>query len=209
MNPNTQPKINSKAFNCPYCGAFSNQEWSHAMYKNKIGILSIENMCLARCVHCNQFSIWVNDSIVYPLSSIAPIACSDMPDDVKDDFNEARDILAISPRGATALLRLAIQKLCKHLGGKGENINIDISNLVKNGLQPKIQQALDSVRVIGNNAVHPGQIDIKDDVEIAYKLFGFINVICDNQITQPKAINDFYEMKIPSNVKEAITRRDE
>lgn len=209
MNPNTQPKLNSPAFSCPYCGVFSKQEWCPAKFTNRIGTYTIEKNRLAKCVHCNQYSIWVNDSMVYPLSSIAPTACPDMPDDVKDDFNEARDILAISPRGATALLRLAIQKLCKHLGGKGENINDDISNLVKNGIQLKIQQALDSVRVIGNNAVHPGQIDLKNDFETAYKLFGFINVICENQITQPNAINEFYEMKIPTNVKEAISKRDE
>jgi hypothetical protein len=114
----------------------------------------------------------------------------------------------LSPRGAAALLRLAIQKLCKHLGGTGENINSDIANLVKNGLPAKLQQALDSVRVIGNNAVHPGQIDLKDDVDTAHKLFAFINIICDNQITQPKQISEFYEEKIPDNLKDAIAKRD-
>ena len=94
-----------------------------------------------------------------------------MPDDIKLDYNEARTILGRSPRGAAALLRLAIQKLCKHLGQSGANINGDIKALVAAGLPPKVQEALDTVRVIGNESVHPGQIDIRDDVETAIKLF--------------------------------------
>ena len=116
--------------------------------------------------------------------------------------------MTTSPRGAAALLRLAIQKLCKYLGESGENINIDIKELVKKGLPQKLQQALDSLRVIGNNAVHPGQIDIKDDIDTAHKLFVFINVICDNQITQPKTIDEFYKTKIPENLRNAIDKRD-
>jgi hypothetical protein len=131
-----------------------------------------------------------------------------MPDDVRQDYEEARNISMISPRGAAALLRLAIQKLCKHLGQSGENINADIANLVKDGLSVKLQQALDSVRVVGNNAVHPGQIDLKDDIEIANKLFVFVNIICDNQISQVKQIGEFYDVTIPDNLKQAIEKRD-
>ena len=132
----------------------------------------------------------------------------DMPADVKSDFEEARSILMFSPRGAAALLRLSIQKLCKNLGESGDNINNDIANLVQKGLPEKLQKALDSVRVIGNNAVHPGIIDLKDDIELAHKLFGFVNIICDVMITQPKLIDEVYDLRIPDNMKKAISKRD-
>ena len=71
----------------------------------------------------------------------------------------------------------------------------------------EIQQMLDSVRVIGNNAVHPGQIDIKDNKELALSLLNFINLIVDNRITQPKKILDIYNL-LPESYRNSIERRD-
>lgn len=124
-----------------------------------------------------------------------------MLEDVKFDYLEARSILSTSPRGASALLRLAIQKLCKHLGEKESNLNSDISQLVQRGLPVKLQQAHDSVRVIGNFSVHLGQLDLRDDVDKANKLFVFINVIVENQISQPKLIYQFYNSKVLENLE--------
>lgn len=210
MNPYTPPTNGASAFNCPLCGAFSEQTWFIAGLFDKIGNYQgqLNSIFLVNCRHCNKHSIWVNGKLVYPFSGTAPLPNADMPEDVLFDYEEARNVLSISPRGAAALLRLAIQRLCKHLGESGENINSDIGNLVKKGLPVKLQQALDSVRVIGNNAVHPGQIDLTDDIETANKLFVFVNIICDNQISQPKQIDDFYQTKIPHNLKEAIIKRD-
>ncbi len=130
-----------------------------------------------------------------------------MPEDVKEDYEEARLVVEVSPRSAAALLRLALQKLMKHLGESGKNLNDDIANLVKKGLPEKIQKALDAVRVIGNNAVHPGELDLRDDKETALALFDLLNMIVEVMITQPKKVNEIYD-KLPKGAKEAIEKRD-
>ena len=119
----------------------------------------------------------------------------------------ATEILEKSPRAAAALLRLAIQKLCRQLGEKGKDLNEDIGELVKKGLPVKIQKALDIVRVIGNESVHPGQINLDDNNETAHRLFELINLIANTMITQPKEIDNIYNT-LPKEKLKSITERD-
>jgi len=145
--------------------------------------------------------------MVYPnFAGIEP-ANSDLIPEIQNDYQEAAEILQRSPRGAAALLRLAIQKLCVQLGEKGIDLNTDIGNLVKKGLPQKVQQSLDTLRVIGNQAVHPGQIELKDDVETASALFRLVNFIAEKLVTEPKEIEEIYQ-KIPDGKKEQIAKRD-
>ena len=130
-----------------------------------------------------------------------------MPEEIKVDNIEARNICNLSPREAGALLRLAIQKLCKHLGESGENINTDIGSLVVKGLLIKIQQALDVVWVTGNNCVHPGELAVEDNTEIVSSLFGLINLIIDNRIAEPNRISAMYS-GLPENALRGIEKRD-
>ena len=129
-----------------------------------------------------------------------------MPLDARAIYEEAASIAAESPRAAAALLRLAVQQLCVHFGGEGRNINEDIGKLVEAGLPAKVQRALDVVRVIGNNAVHPGQISV-DDPEVAGQLFRLCNVIVESMITVPKEVDAMYE-SLPSTSRDAIEKRD-
>jgi Domain of unknown function (DUF4145) len=126
---------------------------------------------------------------------------------VRRDYEEASTILDVSPRGAAALLRLAVQKLCKELDESGENLNADIASLVRKGLDVRVQKALDAVRVIGNNAVHPGQIDLRDDRATAETLFSLVNLICEKMITEPKHVDEVYA-RLPEAARKAIEQRD-
>ncbi len=197
----TPPKYNSSSFHCPFCNVFANQSWNSPNYE-----LTFLQTCF--CAHCKKLSVWAYQKMVFPNSSSVSSPNPDLPENIKEIYLEAASILQKSPRGAAALLRLGIQELCKHLGEKGKNINQDIGSLVKKGLDKKIQQALDIVRVVGNNALHPGQIEIKDNDEVAKNLFGLVNIISEEMITRPKNIDAAYSKLIPESTKEAIKKRD-
>jgi hypothetical protein len=153
---------------------------------------NLNNVSVSHCYNCEEVAIWIYEQLVWPRRGEAPLPNPDLPNDVRADYDEASTILDLSPRGAAALLRLTIQKLCVHLGEAGKNINDDIATLVKKGLDVRIQQALDVVRVIGNNAVHPGQIELRDDRATAEKLFALVNLIAERMISEPKHVEAMF-----------------
>ncbi len=142
----------------------------------------------------------------FPDTGTAPPPNLEMPESIKGLYAEAAGIQSKSPRGAAALLRLAIQHLCIELGEKGKNIDDDIAELVKKGLPVIVQQSLDVVRVTGNHAVHPGQIDT-DDPKVVIQLFDLLNVIVEYMIALPKKVSGIYT-GLPAKALEAIKKRD-
>jgi len=157
QQPYTPPAPNSSAFHCPHCSAFAEQQWFRSglcdlQTNNNRG--PVNDFLVNICNHCKKPSYWHKDKMIYPNTVTAPMPNSDLSEDIKKDYEEARQVLNVSPKSSAALLRLVIQKICIHLGEKGKDLNKDISNLVKNGLSTKIQKALDVVRVIGNGSVH-------------------------------------------------------
>jgi Domain of unknown function (DUF4145) len=167
----------------------------------------VHNLHLSQCYSCGKWALWLHDKLLYPAPRLHVECNTDIPDEIRADFDEAREIFFLSPRGAAALLRLAVQKLCAVLGEPGKNINDDIASLVKKGLSVQVQQALDIVRVIGNDAVHPGQIDLNDDSATAESLFELLNIIIEETISEPKRLQAMYD-KLPQSKRDAIAKRD-
>jgi hypothetical protein len=202
------PSLNNKQFHCIHCGVFASQHWFHFKYIDSNGYTNDrQDLKFCVCAHCSKWSYWHNDRMIVPSAAPVPPAHHDMPTECLEEYNEARDIVVRSPRAASALLRLAVQNLMIVLGEKGKNINDDIGDLVKKGLPIQVQQALDFCRVVGNNAVHPGEIDLTDTPEIAHNLFEMINFIVEDRIARPKHIQSLYE-KLPSGARDAIEKRD-
>ena len=206
--PYKAPTFDETSFNCPFCDAFSNQIWINVRsYPDSYDLHSMQAIKLCFCAHCKSYSIWNEEVMVYPDFSNVEPPNEDLDDAIKDDYKEAASILQKSPRGAAALLRLCVQKLCIQLGEPGKNIDSDIGSLVKKGLPVRIQQALDALRVIGNESVHPGTIDLRDDPAMAVALFKLLNKIAETMITEPREIQEIYD-KIPDSKKSAIDKRD-
>jgi hypothetical protein len=196
------PELRKRSFHCPHCNTFAHQNWKSI----SSDFSRVEEIMLSYCSYCNKYSIWYNDTMLFPSASGIQPPNEDLTEEIINDYLEAASIVNSSPRGSAALLRLALQKLCIELG---ENKNIDkaIGSLVTKGLSPTIQKALDIVRVVGNEAVHPGQIDFKDNKEVALKLFELINFIAHKMITEPKEIETLYET-LPEEKREFIETRD-
>lgn len=201
-----QPAIRKADFTCPHCSIHAAQYWMKLNHNTKEGVRD-SDYWVSSCNRCNNVAIWYNDKMVYPISKTAPNPNEDLPSEIKEDFEEARDIVERSPRAACALLRLCIEKICnEQIRGSGD-LNEKIKKLVGQGLDSRIQKSLDAVRVIGGEAIHPLTMDLKDNPNTAKSLFNIVNVIADWAYTQKKNIDSIYE-DLPSEKKEAINKRD-
>jgi hypothetical protein len=202
-----------------FCSVLTSMTWL-PLWTRPNGGFKLSEFQLCRCDHCGGNSLWLNTTedaqeeeapatgrLILPSTTAAPIAHADLPPECKVDFEEAREISSQSPRGAAALLRLCLQKLCIHLGGKGKKVDDDIGMLVKAGLDLKIQQAFDVVRVTGNHAVHPGEISLEENPDHVTVMFEMINLIVEELISRPKQIEERFK-SLPAGALEAILRRD-
>ena len=202
-----KPEINKSSFTCPHCHTLSQMDFAEQGFRQDFnGQYYRDSLYIARCLNCGNKIIWHNDNYIYP--EIQPLeANTDMPETILQLYNEAGSIYNKSPRAACALLRLAIDRLCNELGETDRDINKNIGVLVKRGLSVEIQKALDIVRVVGNKAVHPGQIEFDvDDADTATMLFQLINFIVDRMITEPKKCT-LYD-NLPESAKQSIELRD-
>jgi len=92
-------------------------------------------------------------------------------------------------------------------GRASKDLNTDIGSLVKKGLDARVQRALDVVRIVGNESVHPGTIDLRDDRATAIKLFSLVNLIAEKMITNERHVAEMYA-GLPTAKLEQIEKRD-
>ena len=196
------PKHDGHNFHCPHCNVLAYQRWVST---------NITNLDVAVCENCDEYSIWHDEKMIYPLVSTVPLPNEDMPQDVKEIYQEASNIESFSPRATAALLRVALEKLTDHLGEKQGNLNKRIGNLQKKGLPQKVIQSLDIVRITANEGgAHAGQIDLggEDNKDIVSKLFQLVNFVVEKTISDQKQIKEMFS-DLPEDKKQGIKNRDQ
>lgn len=231
MSKYIAPKFLFQSFTCPFCNCVSTMTWKELMLYQEIHPLitdgpltSFSGFVSALCHNhfCTNRTIWkvtkfadvTNDldqyqelpteaEMIYPTFGLAPPPAEDMPESARIDYNEAALIFKISPRSASALLRLATQKIfielekkhnIVHDESKKEHLDTIIKSFTNSGiLDQTLNEAANSLRLTGNNAVHPGKLELDHITEITTVLFEFINIIVYELISKPQKINDTYK----------------
>lgn len=209
------PSFRERSFTCIHCSTLTTMGWAQ-LIAEPYGQAYSTKFWLCQCTHCQGESVWMDgatlsstqrSNLIFPYDVSAQAAHECLPDACKPDFEEAREICGRSPRGAAALLRLCLQKLLGHIGGTGEHIDTDIKTLVARGLDAHVQQALDVIRVTGNNAVHPLEMNLEDDHDSVLVLFEMINFIVEERISRPLKTQDRFA-NLPEKARLAIEKRD-
>jgi hypothetical protein len=198
-----QAKLDRPSFCCPVCDAYAHQEWREVMRQNGHALPGWKS---STCASCDGHALWFEGDIVFPAARFGPPPVPDLPDSVRDVYREAQKVASISPRSAAALLRLALQLLVDQIQPGNENLNAKIGKISAAGVPEKLINAMDALRVIGNNAVHPGQISV-DDLQTVRSLFDLLNLLGELLVGEPSRVQRLYEM-LPPGAREAIERRD-
>lgn len=200
------PTVDSQSFHCPHCWVLTLQRWYDLYYDQHL--FGGRKKC--KCYSCNNYSVWFKGKMIFPSGSNIPMPHTDMPESVKEIYNEAREIASKSPRAAAALLRLALEKLTEEIWETDWNLNTRIGNLKKKWLPEKAIQALDIVRITANEwGSHLGQIDLtgSDNADLVNQLFFLLNFIVEHVITVNNQLDAMYAA-LPEDKKKGIENRD-
>jgi hypothetical protein len=109
---------------------------------------------------------------------VFPFRVAERPNLVAADFEEAAVILNKSPRGAAALIHLSIQTLMQETG---KHLDDKIASLVSKGLEVELQESMEALRALGNNELHSGYIDLKEDKATATRIFALLKMIVERR----------------------------
>jgi hypothetical protein len=191
---------------CPHCliSFHSSPRHKHLQADRSLSWGIIHEICPA----CREIIIWTaskpiekpydqevhyyqsdNLVLVHPLSRSRP-APSEVPPEIKRDFEESALIIDLSPKASAALSRRCLQAILERDAGvKHGNLNNEIDELLAKKILPShIAVNLDAVRIIGNFSAHPikstssGEIvDVEPDeaewnLEVIESLFDYYYV---------------------------------
>lgn len=179
VNDQRRPTFQGSPFTCPHCGVLATQSWTRLSAGNQ----QDSNLFRSTCRNCKNPAYWAWEQLVAPAVPLGPPPNEDLSGDLLEVYMEAREIAGRSPRAAAALLRLLVEKLIHSLdsdGHEGERLDIRVTRLRETSrIDVGTYEALEAVKVAGDNAVHAGQIDptAEDQAEVVVALFGIVNHI--------------------------------
>lgn len=200
--------FDKQTFTCPYCGR--QQAFSYANVGHSVNSFP-EGLCSKKALDSEKIDVYhiccSNDSCKRIIISgrflksgrqfdilpqyVHKIYPDYIPQQIRDDYAEAADIIELSPKAAATLFRRCLQGMIHDFWNiKDKNLYAEISQL-KNKVSASMWNALDGLRKIGNIGAH-----METDV----------NLIIDIDISEAKKLQKLIELLFD---KWYITRHDE
>lgn len=213
------PALNKDAFDCPQCGAFANQKWGFSYFAapgDNFTQAESRNgqWTYSKCARCREYSAWLDDQLIYPSTLVGPIASEDMPEDVREIYDESRRVAAVSRRAGAAMARATLELLVKQIDPDAparSSLAARLERIIPT-VDSSLGKLLTFVRHVGNTIHVPENADdavvmVLDPDQTAGMslIFQAINGLVDEKITRPRLANEAYEM-VPEEVRDRVER---
>ena len=161
---------------CPHCqttvrfeGPTTNGGWNGStaiVQSPKYRLITTHS----QCPECLKFIVAIDEDYINPSTgkhepktqiTVWPITTGrkpvpqEVPSHIAQDYNEAAQVMAISPKASAALSRRCLQTILREAGlSRSRDLADQIQEMLPS-LPTRIADNLDAVRVIGNFAAHP------------------------------------------------------
>ncbi len=220
MESDREPQLYLSPFRCPYCRVVAQQDWQQLYWQDddssfndafiRATLLVDKHITFflftAQCSNCTKASVWraegssdgegaakyVNGRMLFPSKSSTEQLPEGAGDVAVQCYSEAKSIADKSPRAAAALLRVTIEAVCRQVLGERNGTLAELIEKIgeKHHLSETVLDAMTALRLIGNSAVHPGQIDLenRDSNTTVNELFMLADYIYEQIIELPRKI---------------------
>lgn len=188
---NEEMKQWEQTITCPHCGNETPQVVEYettSIERVSTGdgrALPLENYnFLVRCKTCNGISLYsswelaedphdLEDAHCYCLYPKIEAIPSNVPDVIRQSYNEAKRVEKISPTAYVILIGKSLECLCEDKKAEGDNLKNKLDDLAKKGIIPETLLKMGhGVRLLRNIGAHPSDYDITpEEVSIISDFF--------------------------------------
>ena len=225
------PRYSKASFDCPHCGSYAQQGWTNlkrdeeeTFLSNFVDMLRIRDVFSAStCLACNRTAVWrkgsalnspqspiVEAELIWPMPEQFERALPpETPAGVSQLWEEARRVAPVSARGAAALLRLALQVLLQEHVTPGEtHLSTAIAEAFVSGVPEPVLQAMDFLRLTGNDAAHLAEVRLDEDGETLTAMFGLLRYVTEETVVRSARARSLYG-SLPQSKRDEIDKRNQ
>ena len=151
---------------CPHCGINFHENWSRGVFAHQ-GVRTEWNYETARCPGCTKLIIIVDEDdnidsarMVVPIANRRGAISKFVPKDIAKDYDDACNVLSISPKASAALSRRCLQNVLNSFGYTAGDLAKQIDSLLnepdaRKAVPLNLHQTVDAIRNFGNFSAHP------------------------------------------------------